>query len=196
MRNTSGSATGTGEVTVGTSGTLSGTGSVAPAAGNSVYINGSFVVGDSTVAATPSSFGLTTSGAGSTVLGGTSTVYMDLFSGAGLGDNSTTSAAADYASLNGNLNITAGSMLVLTNPNGMTGFSVGDKWKLFDIISGTIAGTFNIDTSALSLSPGLFGDFDGNTGVFSITGVPEPTRALLLMLGLLGIGMRRRRKLI
>lgn len=195
VRNATGSATGTGDVTVDASGTLSGTGSIAPGAGNSVYINGSFVVGDSTVAATPSSFGLSTSGGGSTVLGATSTVYMDLFSGAGLGDNTGTAVAADYASLNGNLNITAGSMLVLTNPNGMTGFSVGDKWKLFDILSGAIAGTFNLDTTALSLAPGLFGDFDGTTGVFSITGVPEPTRALLFMLGLLGIGMRRRRKL-
>jgi len=195
VRNTSGSATGTGDVTVDASGTLSGTGTIAPGAGNSVYINGSFVVGDSTVAAAPSSFGLSTSGGGSTVLGATSTVYMDLFSGAGLGDNTGTSVSADYASLNGNLNITAGSMLVLTNPNGMTGFSVGDKWKLFDILSGAIAGTFNLDTSALSLAPGLLGDFDGTTGVFSITGVPEPTRSLLFMLGLLGIGMRRRRKL-
>ena len=195
VRNTSGSATGTGAVTIGASGTLSGTGSIAPDANNSIYINGSFVVGDSTVAATASSFGLTTSGTGSTVMGAGSSMSFDLFSN--IGDNSAVSTAADFVTLGGSLDLTAASTLIITNPNGLSGFALGDKWKLFSFASGSIVGAFtSINDSALALGVGLYGSVttDGSGAYYVITNVPEPTRALLLMLGLLGIGLRRRRK--
>ncbi|MBK8036101.1 MAG: autotransporter-associated beta strand repeat-containing protein [Verrucomicrobiaceae bacterium] len=195
VRNTSGSATGTGAVTIGASGTLSGTGAIAPDANNSIYINGSFVVGDSTVAATASSFGLTTSGTGSTVMGAGSSMSFDLFSN--IGDNSAVSTAADFVTLGGTLDLTAASTLIITNPNGLSGFALGDKWKLFSFVGGAFSGAFaSINDSALALGVGLYGSVttDGSGAYYVITNVPEPTRALLLMLGLLGIGMRRRRK--
>ena len=40
---------------------------------------------------------------------------------------------------------------------------------------------------------GLTGSLNPTTGVFSFTTVPEPTRALLLLLGLMGVVVRRRR---
>jgi autotransporter-associated beta strand protein len=196
VRNTSGSATGTGDVTVGASGTLSGTGSIAPDANASIYINGSFVVGDSTAGSpVASTFGLSTSGTGSTVMGAGSSMSFDLFSNAG--DNSTIASAADYVNLTGSLDLTAASTLILTNPNNLTTFALGDKWKLFSFTTGSIVGVFtSINDSALNLATGLYGSFttDAGGGYYVISNVPEPTRALLLMLGLFGIGMRRRRK--
>jgi autotransporter-associated beta strand protein len=196
VRNSTGSATGTGDVTVGASGTLSGTGSIAPDANNSIYINGSFVVGDSTAGSpVASSFGLSTSGTGSTVMGAGSSMSFDLFSN--IGDNSAISSAADFVSLTGSLDLTAASTLIITNPNGLSGFALGDKWKLFSFASGSIVGAFtSINDSALGLGVGLYGSVttDGSGAYYVITNVPEPTRALLLMLGLLGIGLRRRRK--
>lgn len=195
VTNTTGSATGTGNVTVDLGATLAGTGSIAPAANNSIYINGSFVVGDSSVAATASSFGLTTSGTGSTVMGAGSSMSFDLFSN--IGDNSAVSTAADFVTLGGSLDLTAASTLIITNPNGLSGFALGDKWKLFSFASGSIVGAFtSINDSALALGVGLYGSVttDGSGAYYVITNVPEPTRALLLMLGLLGIGLRRRRK--
>jgi autotransporter-associated beta strand protein len=195
VRNTSGSATGTGDVTIGASGTLSGTGAIAPDANNSIYINGSFVVGDSTVAATASSFGLTTSGTGSTVMGNNTSMSFDLFSN--IGNNSAIPTAADFVNLQGTLNFTAATTLIITNPNSLSGFALGDKWKLFSFTSGSIVGAFtSINDSALSLGVGLYGSVttDAFGAYYVITNVPEPTRALLLMLGLLGIGLRRRRK--
>jgi autotransporter-associated beta strand protein len=200
VRNTSGSATGTGDVTVGASGTLSGTGSIAPNANNSIYINGSFVVGDATAGSpVASTFGLSTSGAGSTVMGAGSSMSFDLFTGAGLGDNSGFASAADFVNLTGSLDLTAAATLIITNPTGMSGFALGDKWKLFSFVAGSFNGTFaSINDSALSLGVGLYGSVttDGGGAYYVITNVPEPTRALLLMLGLLGIGMRRRRRAV
>ena len=95
------------------------------------------------------------------------------------------------------LDLTAASTLILTNPNNLTSFALGDKWKLFSFTTGSIVGGFtSINDTALNLATGLYGSFttDAGGGYYVITNVPEPTRALLLMLGLLGIGMRRRRK--
>lgn len=196
VRNTTGSATGTGDVTVGASGTLSGTGSITPDANASIYINGSFVVGDSTAGSpAASTFGLSTSGTGSTVMGAGSSMSFDLFSN--VGDNSAIASSADYVGLTGSLDLTAASTLILTNPNNLTTFALGDKWKLFSFTTGSIVGSFtSINDTALNLATGLYGSFttDAGGGYYVITNVPEPTRALLLMLGLLGIGMRRRRK--
>ena len=164
-------------------------------------MNGTLQVGDSTVIGLPvvSSLQVTTSGGGAIQLGSNSLLNFDLFTGAGLGDNSGNANAADRLILLGLLDATLGGKLVIGNggnPTPLTGFMQGDSWKLIDLSGGgSITGTLLLDYSALNLTPGLAASFDNGTGVLSITGaVPEPSRALLLMLGLMGVVGRRRRK--
>lgn len=173
--------------------TLSGTGSIQNGAGL-VTLNGALIVGDSTLgSAVVSQFEI--GGAGSTVLGGLSSLSFDLFTGAGLGDSTGLSSAADRLKLFGMLDTTLGGTLVIGNPTGMTGFAAGDMWKLFDLQgAGNISGNFaSVDYSALGLGGSLTGNFDIGTGVFSIASVPEPSRALLLGFGIVGLIFRRRR---
>ncbi len=195
VTNTSGSATGSGNVTVDAGATLSGTGIITTGSGNYLFVNGKLQVGDSTLG-TPvaSQLQISTSGGGSTVLGAGSSMYFDLFSGAGLGDRTGILNASDRISLYGDLVPTLGS-LVLVNPNSLSGFKIGDKWKIFDLNSGagSITGGFaGIDYSALNLSNGLFASFDRFTGELAIA-VPEPSRALLFLLGIQALITRRRR---
>lgn len=188
--NTSGSATGTGNVTVSNNSTLSGTGAVNAGSGNFVTINGTLQVGDSTLGSPVASSLTLNSGGGSTVLGSGSLLQFDLFSRGG--DLSGTASAADYIRLFGGLDATAGGTLVIAN-NGVTGFALGDKWRLFDLSGpGTISGMLGLDYSSLGLGPSLSASFDSGTGIFSI--VPEPSRMVLLFMGTLGVMLRRRRR--
>ena len=195
VTNTTGSATGYGDVTVDSGATLSGTGKVVTAANNFIYLNGALVVGDSTLTSPlASDITLGTSGSGSTVLGSTGAIYFDLFQ---RGGNLTgTTAAADFVKLFGTLDSTLGGTLVITNGAALTGFAAGDMWTLFDLASGSFkpGSAHALDYSALSLGTGLTGTFDTLTGVFAIIAVPEPSRALLLMIGMAGLCVRRRRQ--
>jgi autotransporter-associated beta strand protein len=182
-------------VTVSGDSTLSGTGSIQNGAGL-VTMNGALFVGDSTLGS-PVASQFEIGGTGNIDIGGAGTVSFDLFTGAGLGDSTASLAAADrLLVVYGNLNAASGAKLVIRNPSLMTGFAWGDMWTLVDLGgSGAISGTFVLDYSALGpLGPGLVGQFDNETGVFSIIAVPEPSRALLLMLGLAGLVTRRRRR--
>ncbi len=193
--NTSGSATGTGNVTIDTTSTLSGTGTVNAGANNLIYLNGALIVGDSTLGSpVASNLTVATSGTGSTILGATSEIQFDLFSGAGNGNNTGNAAAADYLKLFGLLDSSLGGTLVLSNPNNLTGFADGDSWKIFDLATGpgSISGTLALDFTALNLAPTLYGVFDNNSGNFSIA--PEPGRAMFLALGGIALIMRRRRQ--
>ena len=181
------------QLTVDAGSTVSGIGSIENGAGL-VYLNGALVVGDSTlVSPVVSQFEI--GGVGTTVLGATSALVFDLFTGNGLGDSTAIASAADRLKLFGTLDATLGGTLVIGNPSSMTGFADGDMWTLFDYTGGgSISGTFaSIDYSALNLSGGLVGTFDSGTGVFSVSNIPEPSRAMLLALGIVGLIQRRRR---
>jgi autotransporter-associated beta strand protein len=197
VTNTTGSATGSGTVTVGTSGTLAGTGKLEAVENNYIYINGTLQVGDSTLGiAAASTLEVKTSGSGSLVLGSASILKFDLFSGAGLGDSSAIASTADQIRLFGSLDAatTPGSTLLLAY-QGAGVFAAGDMWKLFDLTGpGTITGAFNVDYSGLGLGPMLGAEFDNITGVLSIVTVPEPSRALLYLIGIMGIFLCRRRR--
>jgi autotransporter-associated beta strand protein len=196
VTNSSGSATGTGELTIAATGNLAGTGIIAPDANNNIVINGSVFVGNSTLGSpVASSLGLSTSGTGSTLVGSTGRFYFDLFSGAGSGTLNPT-IANDYISLTGSLTPTIGSMIILTS--SQSGYAIGDAWRLFDFAalgSNITTNAFTFDDSGLSLGVGQYGQFDYTTGIYSITGVPEPSRSLLALIGLLLCGLRRRRKM-
>ncbi|MBL9185737.1 MAG: autotransporter-associated beta strand repeat-containing protein [Verrucomicrobiaceae bacterium] len=195
INNTSGSGTGSGTVTVNTGATLAGDGSITTAANNFVYVNGTFQVGQ-TGATSGQDFSLTTSGSGSTVFGAVSSLDFDLWSTSGT-DMSSNLAAADMLRLFGTLDITSGAILKLGNPNSLS-FQNGDTFRLFDWTGiGTRTGTFAIDSTALALSGSLSLDTTNlyTLGTISILGVPEPSRALLLMVGLAVTVSRRRRTL-
>ncbi len=199
--NSNGSAIGTGNLTVDATSTLGGnhtalTGQVNPGVNNFIYLNGALVVGDPTAGVpTASTLTLATSGTGSTVLGAFSLLAFDLFTGAGAGDNTATTTAADYVRLFGTLDSTLGGQLILSNPNAMAGFAIGDQWKLFDLTAGpgSITTDLALDDSALGLGAGLVGNFNKSTGVYFISAVPEPSRVLFLGFGLIGWFFRRRR---
>ena len=182
-------------VTVNAGSTLSGTGRVDSAANSYIYINGALIVGDSTLGApVASQLEIYTGGTGSTVMGVGSFLFFDLFTN--IGNNTAIASAADRIRLFGTLDPTLGGTLTITNPNALAGFNIGDKWTLFDLTGGgSISNTLALDYTSLVLGPTMTGSFDNGTGVFSIIAiaVPEPSRALLLMLGLAGLVTRRRR---
>ena len=202
--NTSGSATGAGDVTVGASGTLAGTGRVAPGANKFITIGGKIEVGDVTLGSPVGSLlQLATSGSGSTLLNGGSLLKLDLITGAGLGDNSSLSSAADRLKISGNLNIASGAFLQIANPNALTGWAAGDRWRVFDWSSvGTITGSYApLDITLPTLGAGLTWDTSNlytTSGAFSgtidIEAVPEPGSVIFGIFCALSATMRRRRR--
>ena len=195
VTNGSGSATGTGALTLDSTGTLSGTGIIAPAINTNINLNGSLIVGDTTLGSpVASSITLTTSGSGVTTTSTTSLFHFDLFTR--IGGANPLGSAADYIKLPGTLNNTSVGpnlgTIVITNRTGSSTFALGDSWHLFDFTGGgTITDDFNVDYTNLGLSGDLIGQFDRLSGTFSI--VPEPSRTLFLALGLLTLTLRRRR---
>lgn len=181
------------QLSVNSGSTVSGTGSIENGAGL-VYLNGALVVGDSTLGS-PVVSQFEMGGTGSIILGATSSLVFDLFTGDGFGDSTAIASAADRLKLFGTLDATLGGTLVIGNPSAMTSFAAGDMWTLFDFTGGgSITGTFAaVDYSALGLTGGLVGTFDSGTGVFSVSNIPEPSRAMLLAFGLIGLIQRRRR---
>lgn len=152
---------------------LSGAGSLTTAPDQSLWLNGTLSVGAPVLPPAASSLSLTTSGAGAIVLGSATVVRLDLFSGAGLGDNSGNNASADFVNLHGKMDVTGGGTLVIGNPAQMTGYRGGDQWKLFDFNTGDsnpgeIVGSFALNDSAVGLTSGFTGHFDEDTGLYTV----------------------------
>jgi autotransporter-associated beta strand protein len=200
--NTTGSATGSGALTVDAGATLGGTGAIVAGAGNNIAINGTLDAG-LPAAASGTALALTVAGAGQVQFN--NTVAFDLFSNLNTGVlNGPT--ASDQVVINApdwsNIFFGGASSLVITATSlTPTTFVAGDSWKLFDwvgVVGGTVPvqGTngFNF-ISAPTLDAGLFWDYSTlfTAGTVSINAIPEPSRALLLLIGLLGLAARRRR---
>ncbi|WP_461785425.1 beta strand repeat-containing protein [Prosthecobacter sp.] len=167
-----------GNAAITNAGTLSGTGTVTMANNINLANNGVISVGDSSLAVSvPSTLTFTTSGTGAVVMGANSSIRADLYTGAGLVDNTTNLAAADRLVLTAGskLNASAGGSLVIGNPNGMA-VAGGDKWKVATLGAGAqITGDFNRDgrlnTTALNLTATQVGNFNTNTGDLTIIDV-------------------------
>jgi autotransporter-associated beta strand protein len=192
VTNASGSATGSGSVFVDTPAMLAGSGRIAPAANTSILISGTLSVGVSNTTATD--LEIVTSGAGTLRMEGSSAMVFDLLTGAGLGNNASIGTAADLLIVSGLLTLETGSTLRVQNPNAMTSFALGDAWRLFDwsTLGGTASGTFtNLDLP--TLSSGLVWDMSQLYTAGTVAVVPEPSRVLLLVAGLVCCGLRRKR---
>ncbi|RBP45144.1 putative secreted protein with PEP-CTERM sorting signal [Roseimicrobium gellanilyticum] len=192
VTNTSGSATGTGEVHVEAAGILAGTGRIAPGAGNSVIVCGTLSVGE--VPAVAADLHIETSGAGTLLVEGGGAVVLDITGGAGSGMLNDADDA-DRLVIGGNVMLNQGSILRVQNLNGLVDWAVGDAWHIIDWTAleanrtgaftmldlPTLTGAFYWDTSALYTS-----------GVIAIA-VPEPGRVVLLGLAAMALVLRRGR---
>jgi autotransporter-associated beta strand protein len=199
--NSTGSATGSGAVTVAAAGTLGGTGSIIAASGNNITINGTLDAGMPT-SSSGSALALTVGGAGSLALSGTT--LFQLFTNDNLGTlNGVTAADRVVVNAPNWSNVVFGGSSSLTITTGLTAttFVAGDSWRIFDW-TGVAAGTAPLQGTngfnsiiAPTLDVNLGWDYSNlfTTGTISVIVIPEPSRALLLMLGLLGLMMRRRR---
>lgn len=193
IANTSGSATGSGFVTVGRGAVLEGTGLI----GGQVVINsgGTLSVGYVQPVFTVNSESSEGVGDGQvmTLQGGlytAGTLAMDLW-GNGGGTNPDANsdilrATAGFYTLTGTLEVTA---------NDITAWNMGDRWKLFDWSTLNVADrVVAFDSYSLpTLSGGMSWDTSqlGTTGYLQI--VPEPGRVVFLALGLALLVFRRRR---
>ncbi|MEN3943021.1 autotransporter-associated beta strand repeat-containing protein [Prosthecobacter sp. SYSU 5D2] len=191
-----GSATGLGPVVV-TSATLGGTGRIAPALDKPIYITGGTLnPGLGRLSNEAGKLTLATLGSGMLSLENSSVLWLDLFSGAGLGDNTASASAADLLAISGQASFGFGTTLRVLNPNGMTGWAANDQWQLFDWTG--LTGVYGeISTYDLPLLPdGLIWNTEDllTTGVLSISLVPEPGRLSLLALAFTTLCLRRRRK--
>ena len=179
---------------------LGGDGIIAPTSGESIIVDGDLMVGMSG-ATGGADLALTTTGVGSTILNGK--VGFDIFSGAGAGDNTAVLGAADLLVLSGP--VTLGGTLAIGDPNSLSAWASGDKWRLFDwALSGAPTGTFtNLtgpvgnftdlpDLSTYSLAWDVSDIYLG--GTISVITVPEPGRLVLVVMGVFGLVLRRRRR--
>lgn len=200
VTNTTGSATSTGNVQANSGSVILGTGFIQPASGGTVTIGSGAKVSVGNASGDTSGNILTftpANGSITTFFQSGSTLEFDLFSGAGLGDQTGNLAAADLFRTGGLFNISTGVKLKVTS--AMTGFAANDRWRLLDwnTLAGTApTGTFDTALMELPTLTGLLGwDLSQfyTAGTISVAVVPEPTRALLFALGLIGLLSRRRR---
>jgi autotransporter-associated beta strand protein len=171
ISNSSGSATGSGAVTVNSSGTLSGTG-IIDAGSNNITING-------TLSPAGSSAGTITLKGGALTLTSTSTTLFNL------GTNS------DLIALGGSTALNLGGALSLSLGSG---FDYGNTYALYSGISGTASGSYSSVTGydTGSYTANLFQS--GSEFDISFTPVPEPSTyfAGALALAVVGYTLRKR----
>jgi len=128
VNNSVGTGLGTGIVTINPTGTLAGTGLVYSAS-HTLQIAGVLSVGNPG-ASTGASFTVTNSGI---VFNAGGALNVDLFTGAGTGDNTANTAAADVLKAQtATVVIDPTAVLNVGNPNALTGWAIGDKWKVIN----------------------------------------------------------------
>jgi autotransporter-associated beta strand protein len=199
VNNSTGSGTGAGSVIVDGGTTLGGTGFIAPAANNSITLNGTFAPG-SLGGSTGEDISLAVSGTGNISFNAGSS--FEIFSRvAGANPASANDLALISAGDWANVIFGGSSVLNVIDTTGLSStiWADGDSWQLFDwtgITAGTPPTNGFASLNLPTLSGGLMWDTSNlyTTG-FIVVAVPEPSRVLLVLIGLLGLMTRRRRKM-
>ncbi len=215
VNNTTGSGTGTGDVTVSNSSTiLGGSGTVAGnltvnagaliAPGSAASTAGTLTIGGSTVviagngvAETRVTFDYTN--ATGNVPGLTSATWSS-YNGALLtGNGGQNNDLLKFTPVTTSLSWNTGGKISLNQIGSAYSWSQGDVFNLLDWTSlsgGAIGGSFNsaIDFNLPTLSGGLAWDTSRFVTTGAIAVVPEPGRALLMLFGLIALFLRRRRQ--
>jgi autotransporter-associated beta strand protein len=159
-----------GDYTVASGATLGGTGSITLAANtNSVTVNGTFAPG-----ASIESIDINT---GDLTLGSTAITNIEIDLTGNLSDEVN---VGDLLTYGGTLNVTFSG----TNTSG-------GSWDVFDF--GSFTGTFGANVNFISTPAGQTASFNEESGVVTLTAVPEPAAASVLLLGAAGMILRRRR---
>ena len=182
IANTNGSGLGTNLVTVNASGTLMGNGSLS----NSVVVNGGTLAVGNLGATSGSVFNLL--GPGSLKFTNNGVLSVNLFSGAGGGNNTNNAAAADKLNVQLPVILTNTATLTVNNPNGMTAWAAGDKWKIANWSS--VTGTFT-STNLPVLPTSLIWDLSAlySSGVIGIALVSPTKPAQILKASLIGTNL-------
>jgi len=173
VNNTTNYGLGLGGVTVDAGSTLAGTGIIYATNNNTFSVSGILSVGN---AGDTSGQTFTLTNTAGLIINSGGAVDADLFSGAGAGNNTNNAAAADVLNAQGPVTLSSGAILNVANPNNLTAWAVGDKWKIASW-SSIPAGTF----TTLNL-PALPGTLAWDTtslysaGVIGIVANSAPTR--------------------
>jgi autotransporter-associated beta strand protein len=197
VNNTTGSATGSGELTVQPGAILGGNGIVAPGIHNNIAIHGTLLIGEEGDSSAQK-LTLSTTGLGMTTINGV--VAFDLFGGQGSGSLNAQANNNDQLVVNGYAEIGPDASLYVSAANLPMDDSwvVGTEWQLFDwsgLSGGGVMGSFTNQVYLPDLSSmGLAWDVSKlyTHGTIMVV-VPEPGRMLLVFFGLLGLFFRRRR---
>ncbi|HSI65353.1 MAG TPA: autotransporter-associated beta strand repeat-containing protein, partial [Candidatus Saccharimonadia bacterium] len=191
------SATGSGNVDVARGAVFGGSGIVITDTDKSVTLTGATLqVGKELPGKPAASAGMLGIQTGDLRLQQGSTITFDLFSGAGSGGE--TSGVSDILVIFGGMTMDADTTIAVSNPTGMTGWAVGDYWQLFDW-SGlnmpltSVATQFDLPTLTADLQWNTSELFTSGILMIEAAVVPEPSRAMLVMLGGVCLLLRRRR---
>jgi fibronectin-binding autotransporter adhesin len=198
ITNTSGSATGTGNVLIQDTATLQGSGSIVTAGTREITVNSGGTVAIGAIESSGTLGEILTlspeSGTITTTFETGSTLRFDLFTNAG--NNYATTTAADLFRTGGNLTFQTGVNLKV-NQSGTFTFANGNQWRLLDwttlLGNAPTGNTSQLILDLPTLDPDLFWDVSTLYTNGSIGVVPEPSRTLFLALGLLTLTLRRRR---
>ncbi len=189
--NTSGSATGSGGVTTAAGTVLGGTGTISPTGANSVVIGGAVAPGVAgaagTLTFTPVDGNVTFQNGGGAAfeLFGNGDNDKIVFSAAGSGviDFSALAAGSLGVAFGGAYTADLGHSFDLLDWSALSGAGMsGLRASLLDLSAAVLDPTLSWDTSLFA-----------STGVITVVLVPEPSRLILVLAGLLGAAWRRRR---
>lgn len=169
---------------------LEGSGAVTSVTG--MTFGGTLAVGDESLSSAVASTLTLASGSGTLTFQTGSVITLDLVNGAGTGGGE-----SDVLAISGTL-VIGSNVSLQVETNNMTTWAIGDTWQLIDWTGLTSrTGTFvttELD-SALS-GTGLSWDYSNlyTTGAITLSAVPEPSRAGLVLLALGAMVVRRRKR--
>jgi autotransporter-associated beta strand protein len=213
--NTTGSATGTGAVSIGATGALGGTGTLSPTGSNGIAIAGFLTPGAPAVNSGVGTLGLSTVD-GNVTFASTSTADFQLLTNGTHGYSVTYDSAGFIDTITGTY-VNGGNDRLLFNSTGAGGidfsalvanslsvtFASGYTpafHDIFDLVDwSSLVGGLNSTQLSLPSLASYDSTWSWDTtkfashGIVGIVAVPEPGRVLLLLLGLFGMLMRRRR---